>query len=312
VAGWNLPSYGSNPSHAFSGAIAQINGYSTYYTPSMYHSSSMPVPMNTSPMAGPHMSFGISYGGNQFYGTGYPLHGTPSHGDNIYPHLNNPYHAFVSPWASALVMMHVQTSMDQLGKGYYLYGQGQGVNQDPSWPAISHNQSFPEPWSQIPQLTTATSPVIASHTGVPSPTAASHVGDWLTTSASHVEDQQPIVASHVGGITLVAMSHPDITSLASSSHAQIMSPTIVNDVGGMHMIEKPRHIRRKPKFLCRICEGDHLTRLCPTTAGIPKAWSSPRGPLGSESSLVSQHFVSPLIDMTIMSMQSSPDHTPIF
>jgi hypothetical protein len=78
------------------------------------------------------------------------------------------------------------------------------------------------------------------------------------------------------------------------------------------MIEKPRRVRRKPKFLCRICEGDHLTRLCPATAGIPEVWSSPRGPSGSESSLVSQHSVSPLIDMTVMPMQSSPDPTPIF
>jgi hypothetical protein len=153
--------------------------------------------------------------------------------------------------------------MDQLGGGYYLSRQGQGVNQDPSWPAMSQNQSFSGPWSQMPQLTTATSPVTASHTGIPSPTSASHVGDWSTTSACHVEDQQPTTASHAGGITLVAMSHPDITSPASASHAESMSPTIVNDVGGIHTIEKPRRVRCKPKFLCRICEGDHLTRLCP-------------------------------------------------
>jgi hypothetical protein len=104
VGGWNLPSYGSNPSHTFSGANAQMGGYSTYYTPSMYPSSAMPVPTNTLPMAGPHMSSSISYGGNQFYGMGYPLHGTPSHGGNTYPHLNNPYHTFVSS----------QTFMDQL------------------------------------------------------------------------------------------------------------------------------------------------------------------------------------------------------
>jgi hypothetical protein len=66
VGGWNLPSYGSNPSHTFSGASAQMGGYSTYYTPSVYPSSAMPVPTNTFPMAGPicplvfHME-GISF-----------------------------------------------------------------------------------------------------------------------------------------------------------------------------------------------------------------------------------------------------------
>jgi hypothetical protein len=46
-------------------------------------------------------------------------------------------------------MMPVQTSLDQLGGGYYLSGQGQGVNQDPSWPAMFQIQSFPRPWYQM-------------------------------------------------------------------------------------------------------------------------------------------------------------------
>jgi hypothetical protein len=65
------------------------------------------------------------------------------------------------------MMMHVQTSMDQLGGGYYLSRQGHGVNQDPSWPAMFQNQSFPGPWSQMTQLITTTSPVISIHTVAP-------------------------------------------------------------------------------------------------------------------------------------------------
>jgi len=121
VGGWNIPSYRSNPNLTFSGASAPMGGYSTYYTPSVYPSSAISVPTKTIPIAGLHMSFGISYGGNQFYGTSYPLHGTPSHGGNIYPHLNNPYHTSVSSQTS--VMMPIQTSMDQLDGGYYLAGQ---------------------------------------------------------------------------------------------------------------------------------------------------------------------------------------------
>jgi hypothetical protein len=49
VGGWNLPSYGSRPSYVFSGANTQMGDYSTYYTPSVYHSSSMPVPTNNFP-----------------------------------------------------------------------------------------------------------------------------------------------------------------------------------------------------------------------------------------------------------------------
>jgi hypothetical protein len=133
VGGWNLPSYAYSPSRAFSGAITQMCGYSTYYTPYVYPSSSIIVPMNTFSMAGPHISSGLSYEGNHFYGSGYPLYKTPSHGGNIYPHLNNPYHTFVSSHKYYSMMMPVQTPiLDQLGRGYYLSKQGQGVNQDPS------------------------------------------------------------------------------------------------------------------------------------------------------------------------------------
>jgi hypothetical protein len=132
MGGWNLPSYRSNTSHVFSRASSQMGGYSTYYTLSLYPSSSMSVPTNTFPMEGPHMSSGISYRGNWFYGMTYPLHETPSHGGNIYPHLNNPYHTFFPSHISSSMMIPIQTSMDQLGIGYYLSGQGNGVTQDRS------------------------------------------------------------------------------------------------------------------------------------------------------------------------------------
>jgi hypothetical protein len=64
VGGWNLPSYTSNPRLILLGASAQMGGYSTYYNPSVYPSSTMLVPMNTLPMAGLHLSSGISYEAN--------------------------------------------------------------------------------------------------------------------------------------------------------------------------------------------------------------------------------------------------------
>jgi hypothetical protein len=179
------------------------------------------------------------------------------------------------------------------------------------------SQSFPGSWYQMPQPTSNI--VTTSHNGVPSPTSSSHVEYGSTTSTIHVNEPHPVATSHAGGITLVATSHINVTSpnsvrhvgddsLASSSHVESMSPTIVNDGGG---IKNHICLRRKPKFLCRNCKGNHLTRLCPVTVGIPEAWDSPKGPLDSEASVVSPHLFSPLIDTKTLSMQSSPDHTPV-
>jgi hypothetical protein len=81
MGGWNLPSYGSSPIYALLGANTQMGSYSTI-TPHLCILHSMSVPSNTFPMTGPHVSLSISYGENQFYGLGYPLHGTPSQGGN--------------------------------------------------------------------------------------------------------------------------------------------------------------------------------------------------------------------------------------
>jgi len=89
-----------------------------------------------------------------------------------------------------------------------------------------------------------------------------------------------------------------------------MSPAIVSNVGGIHTIEKPLYIGRKPKFLCRICKGGHLNHLFPTTVVVEEAQSLYDKPVGSVSSLVSQNSTSSL-DTTIMPIKSSPDTTAI-
>jgi len=50
VGGWNLPSYRSSVGYDILGANTQMGVYYTYYTPSMYPSSSMSVPSNYFPM----------------------------------------------------------------------------------------------------------------------------------------------------------------------------------------------------------------------------------------------------------------------
>jgi hypothetical protein len=119
MGGWNLPPYGSNPSYSLSGSSAQMGAY---YTPTMYLSSSMSVPLNTFSTPGPHVPRGLLYGENQFYNLGYPPYGTPSQGGSIYPHLNNSYPTFVS--LQTLVMMPIQTSLDHLGINHHVSGLG--------------------------------------------------------------------------------------------------------------------------------------------------------------------------------------------
>jgi hypothetical protein len=64
VGGLNIPSYGSNPSFTFLGASTQMGSHFTYYTLSIYPSSSMLVPTNIFPMADLCLSSGVSSGGN--------------------------------------------------------------------------------------------------------------------------------------------------------------------------------------------------------------------------------------------------------
>jgi hypothetical protein len=181
MGGWNLPPFESHVNYALPGASAQIGSFPTYYAPPTHLSPTMSIPSKNISMTGPHMSSGISYGENQFYGSGYPIYETPSQGGNIYHHLNNSYPTSIP--SQALVMMLVQTSSEHFSAIYHPSGQGQGVHQDPSWLAIFQNQSFLGPWNQIPPSITV--PVTVSHTGSPSPTFVNHVGDGSTFWGHH-------------------------------------------------------------------------------------------------------------------------------
>jgi hypothetical protein len=294
-----------------------MGAYSTYYTPSMFPPSSMSVPLNTNfSVESPHIFPGVSQRENQFYSLGYPVYGTPSQGGNIYHHSNIPYHTSVS--SQTLVMMLIHTSMNQLNGGYYLFGQGHRVNQDPSWPAMFQSQYFLGNWHQMPHL--AAIPVTIIHTRDPSPTSVSYVGDESTTPASFVDNSCLVIASHAGSTTLITMSpinatsptsvrHVGDDSHASSYHVESMSLSIVNNVLD---IENPRCLRRKPKFLCRTCEGNYLTHLCTVTIGIQEALGSPKGPLDSEASVFSPHTAPPLINMVVTLLQSPLELTPVF
>jgi hypothetical protein len=103
--GWNIPSYGSNPSCTFPRASAQMGSHSTYYILYIYPSSTILVPTNAFLMADLYLSSGVSFGGSKFYSMGNPLHKVPSFGGNIYPHLSNPWYVTFSSKAASSVMM---------------------------------------------------------------------------------------------------------------------------------------------------------------------------------------------------------------
>jgi hypothetical protein len=137
--------------------------------------------------------------------------------------------------------------------------------------------------------------------------SVSYVGDGSSTYAILVENLHPVSATQVGGITriptslITAMSPTYVCHLGDDSptsdyHFESISPTLVNDVGD---IEKPRHLRRKPKIVCRTCEENNLTHLCSVTVGIQKSCGSPKGPSYSEASVVSSHIASPLINTVV-------------
>jgi hypothetical protein len=88
-----------------------------------------------------------------------------------------------------------------------------------------------------------------------------------------------------------------------------MSPATACHVGGIDTIKKPRHIGLKPKFLCRLRKGDHLTCMCPATAMVQEEQSLSDIPSGSKSCLVSQHYNPSSSDTMVMSMQSSAHTT---
>jgi hypothetical protein len=159
--------------------------------------------------------------------------------------------------------MPLQPFTNQYGGGYYPTGQGQGVNQDPSWPAISQNQSFLGPWSQMLPFTTATSPVPMCNTGIISPTYVDHVGDWSKTPVSQIEDLQLAAASHAGGTSLVIVYHTSITSptsarhviywsTTSTSHVEYLQPVVTSHARGTCLVTASHTTHPSPTFASHV------------------------------------------------------------
>jgi hypothetical protein len=198
--------------------------------------------------------------------------------------------------------MPFQTSLDHFGMKQHLSGLGQDVHQDPAWLAIFHNKSFPESWNQMPP--SIASPVTINHIGSPFPASSSHIGDGLISSTNYVDNLPPTSTNYVEGTILFSPNHNHVTSPTSIHH------TRDDSLSPASYIEKPRHLRSKPKFLFRTCEGSQLTHLFLVTIGIPEVWGSPKSLSDSKTSVVSPHTTSPLIFLVVPLTQYSPDLTP--
>ena len=86
------------------------------------------------------------------------------------------------------------------------------------------------------------------------PTSTSHVGPNISSSIGHARGSLSTSASHAGGSLSASVVHAEDNSLATASHVDI--------------VEKTTRSKHKPKFPCKLHEGDHLTYLCPGIAEV--------------------------------------------
>jgi hypothetical protein len=99
--------------------------------------------------------------------------------------------------------------------------------------------------------------------------------------------ESPVTAIHTSNRSIASTSNVINSSSTSASHVGDVKLATAIHVGGIYSIEKPKRIRCKPKFLCKLCKGDHLTHLCPDIPEVHRLWSLFARSYDSESSEVS-------------------------
>ena len=81
--------------------------------------------------------------------------------------------------------------------------------------------------------------------------------------------QQPASLSHVGPSLSTSAGHAGGNLSASIVHAEDNPSTTVSHVDTVENTTRSKH---KPKFPCKLCEGDHLTYKCPSIAEVRRVW----------------------------------------
>ena len=100
-------------------------------------------------------------------------------------------------------------------------------------------------------------------------TSASHVGPSLSASASHAGGSLSASASHAGGSLSASASHAGGSLSTSMVHAKDNPSTTASHVDA---VENTTYSKHKPKFPCKLCEGDHLTYKFPSIAKVRRVW----------------------------------------
>ena len=107
------------------------------------------------------------------------------------------------------------------------------------------------------------------HAGGTHSTAAKHVDPNHSTFVFHVGGAHPTSAGHVGSSLLASASHVGGRLSASVVHAK---DNISATMSHVDTVEKTTRSKHKPKFPCKLCEGDHLTYKCPSIAEVQRVW----------------------------------------
>ena len=118
--------------------------------------------------------------------------------------------------------------------------------------------------------------------------------------------QKPASLNEVGPSHLASVVHAGGKLLASAGHAKRKQSATASHVD---IVEKTGRLKCKLKFPCILCEGDHLTHLCPAIPEVRRVWSKTQGFPSPEQPIVSQKPTQPLVDQVVEPISDLVDPT---
>ena len=123
-------------------------------------------------------------------------------------------------------------------------------------------------------------PSSTSHVGSIHPASMVHAGGTHSTVAKHVDPNHSAFVVHVDGACPTSTSHvgPSLSASASLAGGSL-SASMVHDgdnpsatASHVDTVEKTTRSKHKPKFPCKLCEGDHLTYKFPSIVEVRRDW----------------------------------------
>lgn len=139
----------------------------------------------------------------------------------------------------------------------------------------------------------------------------SSINESSPTFTNNVGCELPATLICIGGISLVTTRHISKDLVTYVSHFRDSPPMTASHVGGMNVDQKPSHRIFKPKFPCKLCNGDNLTHLFPWFSAVKGLWFESDGPSTPQSTMVSHQSNQPLVDEVVEQLQYLADSTPL-